>query len=94
MSIVLLFVQCGGIKSKLIDLEHEIMFLNRSPKLIFITETWLDDTCDISGFLYDNYHMLRKDRNRYGGVVMILIDKSFNCAEINNNLNLYDTESA
>ena len=49
--------------------------MNMSFKLdiICITETWLDGSFILSGFLASKYIIIRHDRNRNGGGVLILI---------------------
>ncbi len=47
------------------------------PNIILICETWLDEYNTLGNYVCEKYDILRKDRNRYGGGVMILVDKSF-----------------
>ena len=46
-----------GLKSKLLDFEHEIFVMKQLPGMIFIIETWLDNNCIISDFIYLNTFM-------------------------------------
>jgi len=41
-----------------------------------VTETFLDDSILSSQFLLSNYTVFRKDRNRHGGGVMVLVRSS------------------
>ena len=70
-----------SITNKLVDLEHELLLLILLPSIIFVTETWLDSDCFISGYLSTKYQIFRRDRNGHGGGVMILIDNSFASGE-------------
>ena len=55
-----------SIKSKLVDLELELLLLNLLSSVIFAAETWLDSDCFISGYLSIKYKILRRDRNGHG----------------------------
>ena len=73
----------GGLKSKISDLEIELASLPNLPNIILICETWFDESIVLSGNVFKNYDVLRKDRNRHGGGVMILCDIHFNAVIIN-----------
>ena len=54
------------------------------PKFIIITETWLDEYVVLPKFLSSCYSVIRKDRNKHGGGVIILIDTNIGATEIIN----------
>ena len=66
-----------SIKNKMPDL-HQFIYNNAAPKILFITETWLNHT--ISDAMIDpmsHYTIYRCDRtHRNGGGVLTLIDKT------------------
>ena len=66
-----------GLKSKLLDFEYEIVVIKQLPGMIFITETWLGNNCIISDIISEHFHVIRKDRNRNGGKVKLLVYKNF-----------------
>ena len=47
------------------------------PYVILITETRFDSNFIISDFIGSYYDVLRKDRNKFGDGVMLLVDKNF-----------------
>ena len=55
--------------------------MKQLPGMIFITETWLDNNYIISDFISEHFHVIRKDRNRNGGGIMILVKKFFSVTE-------------
>ena len=54
------------------------------PSIIIITETWSDEYVVLPKFLSSCYSVIRKDRNRHGGGVIILIDTNIGATEITN----------
>ena len=81
-------------KSKLLDFEHEIFAMKQLPGMIFISETWLGNNCIISDFISEHFHVIRKDRNRNGGGVMLLVNKIFSVTETVMHDNFSEIESA
>ena len=75
-----------SITNKLVDLEHELLLLNVLPSIFFVTETWLDGDCFISGYLSTKYQILFRNINGHGGGVIILIDNSFASSETTCNI--------
>ena len=70
----------------IIDKEDELSFIanNIKPAVIFLTETWMDDSCPKGTSVPENYSIIRKDRSseykqKYGktngGGVAILVRK-------------------
>ena len=57
--------------------ELRALTLVHKPHLICIVESWLDSQILNSEICSDNYHIVRHDRNRQGGGVLIFIISSF-----------------
>ena len=57
--------------------EFRMYALNHQYEIICVSETWLDNTVDNNHEL-DGYDLLRKDKNRHGGVVVKLIRSTIN----------------
>ena len=58
--------------------------MSKLPSIIIITETWLDKYVVLPKFLSSCYSVIRKDRNKHGGDVIILIDTNIGTTEITN----------
>ena len=54
----------------------ELSNLSVKYHVILITETWFNSDVIISDFVGSYYDVLRKDRNKFGGDVMLLVDKN------------------
>ena len=62
--------------------------MSKLPSII-ITETWLDEYVVLPKFLSSCYSVIRKDRNKHGGGVILLIDTNIGAPEITNtNVNI------
>ena len=57
--------------------EYELKCLPNLPDAICITETWFCDEILLHGNIWDKYTIYRKDRNKYGGGVTILVKEEF-----------------
>ena len=73
-------------KSKIDVLKYEQCCLNKLPNIIVITETWLHNTIILSNYPFNLYSTFRKDRNRLGGGVMILVCNSYNVQSVETNI--------
>ena len=80
-----MYFNSRGLKSKIDVLKYELCCLNKLPDIIFITETWLDNTIILSNYLFNLYSTFRKDRNRLRGGVMILVSNSYNVESVETN---------
>ena len=84
--ISVLHLNIRSIRNKLLELESFIYGLESLPKVICLTETHLDDNDDTSNFLLPGYSKIEvKNRNKYGGGVMIQVHES---ATINKTLQI------
>lgn len=80
-----------GIKSKIHHLAAELSTLPTLPDLISICETWCDQSILFTLHPFDEYVIFRKDRNKNGGGVLIMILKKFQPSECK--INTLNTES-
>ena len=63
----------------IVNKTHELAYLldTEEPAVVAITETKLDDSIDDTSVMWNHkYVLLRKDRNRHGGGVALLLKKS------------------
>ena len=75
--ISILHLNIRSIRNKLLELESFIYGLESPPKVICLTETHLDDDDDTSNFRLPGYSNIEvKNRNKYGGGVMIQVHES------------------
>ena len=60
--------------------ELRLICYDHVPHIVCIVETWLDDTVTNCELSIPNYQIVRLDRNRHGGGVMLYIrdDLSYN----------------
>ena len=64
---------CNHVLSKIEILKHYL--IHNQPDIVLLNETKLD-TCHSNFYLdFDNYNVISKPRNKYGGGVAILINK-------------------
>ena len=69
-------VNCNSVVNKRAELSHLVQYTD--PDVIILTETHLDSTIKSSEFLPDGYRGdIRKDRNRFGGGVMLAIKSCY-----------------
>ena len=68
----------------------ELATLPVLPDIIAIVETWFNDSVLLSQPVYNNYVIIRKDRNRNGGGVVLLVKKMLKVFEYN--CDVYNTE--
>ena len=62
--------------------------MSKLPSII-ITETWLDEYVVLPKFLSSCYSVIRKDMNKHGDGVILLIDTNIGAPEITNtNVNI------
>ena len=59
--------------------EFKAMLKNREQNVVAVTETFLDPEILNSEFVLDSYNTFRRDRNRHGGGVLLLVHKSVPC---------------
>ena len=83
-----MYFNSRGLKSKIDVLKYELCCLNKLPDIIVITETWLDNTIILSNYPFNLNSTFRKDRNRLGGGVMILVSNSYNVQSVETNINI------
>ena len=57
------------------ELENRVARL--SPDVIFLTETWLDDNIPDNCVSVSDFTIARKDRNKFGGRIMLYIRVNF-----------------
>ena len=75
--ISILHLNIRSIRNKLLELESFIYGLESLPKVICLTETHLDDDDDTSNFRLPGHSNIEvKNRNKYGGGVMIQVHES------------------
>ena len=57
-----------------------LVYMSVKPHVIGIVETWLDESIQESELSIENYNLVRLDRNRHGGGVLIyvIMSLSFN----------------
>ena len=72
-----IYFNARGLNSKLDTLEYELKCLLNIPDAICITKTWFCDEILLHGNIWDKYTIYRKDRNKYGGGVAILVNEEF-----------------
>ena len=59
-------------------------FLNMHDfDIISLNETKLDSSVPKSFYVNDKYNILRRDRNRHGGGVLVLVKRSYNLVKVN-----------
>ena len=58
--------------------------MSKLPSIVIITETWLDEYVVLPKLLSSCYSVIRKDRSKHGGGVIILIDTNIGATEITN----------
>ena len=75
MTLVVFYFNARGLKSKIIELDYELSFLTKLPKVVFICETWLDSSNILGTDVFLLYDVFRKDRNKYGGGVIVMCYK-------------------
>ena len=56
--------------------ELRALSMTVKPHVICIVETWLDESIQDSELSIENYNLVRLDRNRHGGGVLIYVIKS------------------
>ena len=61
---------------------YELILLSKLPNVILIADTWLGDTISLPQFLVERYSVFRRDKNRNGGGVMLLVDIMYDAVEI------------
>ena len=57
--------------------EFKVMLMHREPKVVAVTETFLNDEILCSEIVTDSYNTFRRDRNRHGGGFCCLFTKVF-----------------
>ena len=62
-------------------MESRIVSLN--PDIVVFTETWLDECIPDNCISLSDFSVVRKDRNKYGGGVMMYISNSLDFQVIN-----------
>lgn len=67
----ILYTNCRSVLPKLDHLR--LLASTQNPHLIAVTETWLDDTISDNEVTIPGYQLVRRDRNRHGGGIAILI---------------------
>lgn len=64
-----------SLSNKMVELE--LRQNKYKPGILVLTETWLDDTTPDTAISISGYHVVRKDRNQYGGGVIYYISHDF-----------------
>ena len=57
--------------------ELRAAILIHKPDIICIVETWLDESISDNEVGIQNYDIVRLDRNRHGGGILIYVNSSF-----------------
>lgn len=73
-------VNCRSLKNK-ID-EFTILLETVKAQIVMGTESWLDDTVSDVEIFPPGFTVYRKDRNRHGGGVFLLISSSLASEEV------------
>lgn len=68
---ILLNINARSVVNKVVD--HESLILTYSPHVIVVTETWLNHDIADHEIVPPGYRMLRKDRDRRGGGVAVIL---------------------
>lgn len=76
----MLLVNCRSINNK-VD-EFASLVATTQAKIIMGTESWLDSTIPDTGIFPHGFTIYRKDRNRHGGGVFILVANEWTSEEI------------
>ena len=61
--------------------EFKAMLMHRERRVVAVTETFLNDEILSSEIVTDSYNTFRRDRNRHGGGVLLLVHKSIPCRQ-------------
>ena len=61
--------------------EFKAMLMHREPKVVVVTETFLNDEILSSEIVTDSYNTFRRDRNRHGGGVLLLVHEIIPCRQ-------------
>jgi len=70
-----------NVRSLLPKMDHlRAICCSSSPDVICIVETWLDYTIADSEIFIQGYSIVRLDRSRHGGGVLIFVNNQFTCA--------------
>lgn len=74
------YANCRSLQPKIDHLRS--IAASSSPSVIAICETWLDESIPDSVLFIPDYHIVRRDRNRHGGDVLLYIsdDIPSNCS--------------
>ena len=81
-----------GIKSKIEHLAFELCNCPNLPDVVYICETWCNESILFTIKPYDEYDIFRCDRNVHGGGTFLMVLKKFKPKECCSNNN-YNTES-
>jgi Endonuclease-reverse transcriptase len=77
-------------KSKIDVLEFNIACMSELPDIILVTETWFDESVILSGYLSRVYSIMRKDRNRHGGGVLLMVKSELKADLVDNNSSIIE----
>ena len=61
-----------------------------SPDIVCIVESWLDDTISDNEIFVQGYSIVRLDRSKHGGGVLIYVKDLFICSPLFNSLHATD----
>ena len=75
-----LSINCNSICSKKAELEKLVSYT--SPDVLFLCETKIDDKISNSEFIPPGYKGFRKDRNRDGGGVMVMVKDCYQATSV------------
>lgn len=81
---MLLLFNARSLVNKVTELEH--LLLSRSPPVVIVTETWINNDIPNDVVVPPGYRVFRWDRNSRGGGVAIVIKKCISAVPINCNL--------
>ena len=63
--------------------ELRLVCMSEQPDVVCIVETWLDENILESEISVDNYSVVRLDRNRHGGCIVMYIRDCLHCSVLN-----------
>ncbi len=77
LPLTILYANCRSLFYKLDELR--VMIATHNPHMICLCETWLDETIDDSDLSLPGFHLVRRDRNRHGGGLVVYTQESLSC---------------
>ena len=85
-SLSILYANCRSLPSNLDSLRA--LAASQAPDIIAIVETWTDDSLSNFEIFIPDYYMVRRDRNRHGGGVLLYIKDNITTTKVINHASI------